>query len=673
MKKTMLLVMMCLLFVMTTQCQDIDKWGNIDKADLEMTSCAYDSSAHAMVLQDVGDVKIDYINNQWVVVIEVHKRIKIFDAQGYDHGNVSIEYYSHEKNAKVEDLNVQVFDSKGNKTKIDKKDIYEEQSNKYWSKIKFAAPNLEPGCIVEYKYRMIKQSTFRLTDWYFQSTIPVRISDLKVEYPSAFGYTILTQGGSNLESEKSEGGRTYRGKAYRKKHTAIDGLNNDGARTGTSMVGGGNFNMSTIKQHYTLRDAPAFEVDAYTTSAIDYMSKIKFQLQYTNFPNSEYKEFYSTWENLRKELNDHPQIGLKISDGSGKNVLKKIDLLQKTSEIEKVETIYNYIKSGVNWNEFTGIYAGADIGEVLDNRSGSVSEINYGLINVLKRAGLEAFPILASTRWNGKTLPIYPLVDQFNYVLAGVEIDSTIYLLDATKKEYEIGLFNKSALNGQAWVFKNDMQGWIDVVANASTKTTFGNLTIDESGKVSGAVTIKNTGYYSMDRSQCYYNNNKYGCVKEDFSKDIEFTQMNYDTSSISKNIFKEDFVIATDDVAKARGDFMYIDGLMNNLLLENPFVAEERNYPVDMHYAKRQRNIMNYKLPEGYAVETLPQSVNFQFGDKLITYKCSYVVARGNLKIIQDYNITTTEFPKDIYSDLKAFYQSIVDSRSEQVVLEKI
>ena len=81
----------------------------------------------------------------------------------------------------------------------------------------------------------------------------------------------------------------------------------------------------------------------------------------------------------------------------------------------------------------------------------------------------------------------------------------------------------------------------------------------------------------------------------------------------------------------------------------------------------------MNYKLPEGYGVETLPKSVNFQFGDKLIIYKCSYVVARGNLKIIQDYNITTTEFPKDIYSDLKAFYQSIIDSRSEQVVLKKI
>ncbi|MCP4883238.1 MAG: hypothetical protein GY908_05570 [Flavobacteriales bacterium] len=51
---------------------------------------------------------------------------------------------------------------------------------------------------------------------------------------------------------------------------------------------------------------------------------------------------------------------------------------------------------------------------------------------MLRASGIDANPILVSTRDHG--IPIFPTKKGFNYVIAGVELNADITLLDITEK-----------------------------------------------------------------------------------------------------------------------------------------------------------------------------------------------------------------------------------------------
>jgi len=63
-------------------------FGKIDVADLKMTECAFEKDANAMVLFNTGNAY--YYNSD--LIIERHKRIKIFNSKAKDKANIRIEY-----------------------------------------------------------------------------------------------------------------------------------------------------------------------------------------------------------------------------------------------------------------------------------------------------------------------------------------------------------------------------------------------------------------------------------------------------------------------------------------------------------------------------------------------------------------------------------------------------
>ena len=56
-------------------------------------------------------------------------------------------------------------------------------------------------------------------------------------------------------------------------------------------------------------------------------------------------------------------------------------------------------------------------------------------MTLLRELGLQSDPVILSTRSNGAIHPAQIMVNQFNYVIASVNIGDKTYLLDATEKE----------------------------------------------------------------------------------------------------------------------------------------------------------------------------------------------------------------------------------------------
>ena len=94
--------------------------------------------------------------------------------------------------------------------------------------------------------------------------------------------------------------------------------------------------------------------------------------------------------------------------------------------------IFDFVKSKVKWNEYYGKYTSDGVKKAYKEQVGNVAEINLMLTSMLRYAGLNANPVLVSTRDNG--IPLFPTREGYNYVISCVELPTGKVLLDATNK-----------------------------------------------------------------------------------------------------------------------------------------------------------------------------------------------------------------------------------------------
>jgi Domain of Unknown Function with PDB structure (DUF3857) len=132
--------------------------GKIEKADLEMTDCEFDKGAVAYKLIDRGNIFYDRGVNFFKMVTERRTRIKILKEKGLDYANVKIPFYSRNNDQKMTDIDAYTYnlDAGGNVvvTKVDKKSIYTQKLSKNVTQAIIAFPEVKPGTVIEYKYRI---------------------------------------------------------------------------------------------------------------------------------------------------------------------------------------------------------------------------------------------------------------------------------------------------------------------------------------------------------------------------------------------------------------------------------------------------------------------------------------------------------------------------------------
>ena len=138
-----------------------------------------------------------------------------------------------------------------------------------------------------------------------------------------------------------------------------------------------------------------------------------------------------------------------------------------TVPYQKMKTIYKYVQDNMAWNEYLGIWAFDGVKSAWKDKKGTVGEINLILVNLLRDADLKAHPILVSTHDNGVVNTsdagtLYaPGYYQFNKVMAYVEVNDKVYVLDATQKQTPAHLLPPDVLATEGLVIeKLDTYEW---------------------------------------------------------------------------------------------------------------------------------------------------------------------------------------------------------------------
>ncbi|WP_272151375.1 DUF3857 and transglutaminase domain-containing protein [Tenacibaculum aiptasiae] len=668
MKKT--LFILALMLSLTTVAQKI-KFGKVSKEALEEKLNPKDSTASASYLYKKRRTyfKHEQGNGGFHVVTEYHERIKIYTKEGFKYANKKIYYYRPKVGKKEDISSIKAYtfiieNGKIVKHKLQRKDIFDEQINKYRSQKKITHPNVKEGAIIDLKYT-IKSPYWEIRTLNFQYPIPVKKLDYKVEIPEYFVFNNSSKGYYGIIPQKS------------KKNQSI--ILNSKTRPETGSIKA-TFH-STKVPYLTKVDAffkeniPALKTnEPFSGSLNNYRGAIQYELAGTRFPNSSYQNYSTTWKNVCKTIYKSSSFGKELEKSS----YYKKDLTNLISsaknDYEKIAIIFQYVKSKVNWNEFISKYTDIGVKKAYKEGVGNSAEINLMLTSMLRFAGLNANPVLVSTKSNG--VPLFPTLDGFDYVITKVNFSNGKYaLLDATEKYSYPNILPYRTLNWYGReIFNDGLSNQVNLVPSTPTKeNNILYVKIDNTGSIEGMFRKSLTDHTAMfyrQKNNLKKDEDRITSLEEKYNIEIdEFKVLN--KKALGKPI-SQSIKFTGDSHIEEINNKLYFSPFFFLATTENPFKSEERNFPVDYIMPWQDKFSISITIPEGYTVESYPQKLAIGLPNNLGVFKYNISVTENKIKLSSLLEIKKNIIAPQYYSSLKLFYKQLVEKQTEKIVLIK-
>lgn len=650
------------------------KLGKVSVAELQQKIHPKDSSAAAAILYKRGKARIDYDQNTgFVTYLDVETRIKIYKKEGYNWANEAIwYYYGTDFKEKVSVSDAVTYNLVGGKieaTKLKSDGVFDEAVSKFRSQKKITMPNVKEGSVIEFKYS-VRSPDVLIRDWDFQTSIPVNYSEFKTYVPEYFVFTPAQKGYVFPKVVSEKANKTF--------------LINSKERYNTGGFGGGatqtEFYQDKIEYvetqtTYTAENFAAMKDESYVNNIENYMSSVSHELSMTRFPNKPIKQLSTDWNSVVKTIYDYEDFGPELNKtGYFEDDLKKLLAETKTPE-EKIWAIFNHVKSNVKWNSYTGYSCDNGVKKAYKEKTGNIADINLMLTAMLRYSGLTANPVLVSTRSNG--IALFPNRTAFNYVIAAVETPSGYILLDASEKFSTPNILPLRVLNWKGRLIRKDgTSEMIDLMPEkASSDNVFMSYSIDSDGKVTGKTRRQYADYNAM-----ITRNNINNLKEEEYLEKLENKHNKIEISDYSKTNehdvllpIIETYSFTGNNLCELIGDKIYLNPMLFFTNDKNPFKQEVREYPVDFSYPFADKYNITIKIPEGFAVETLPAPAAVTMEDNLGAFKFNIASNGDTLQLSILHQINEAIVSAEKYDMLKEYYKTMIAKETEKIVLKRI
>ncbi|MCK9220583.1 MAG: DUF3857 and transglutaminase domain-containing protein [Bacteroidales bacterium] len=628
------------------------EFGKISIDELKINCYPKDTTAPAFVVYDLGEAVFIPFDEEFNVLYTHRKRIKILTKQGISFAQMIIPLFRSGK-YKDELINLEAFtynleDGRIKKVPLDKSTIYEQKvSDKYYIK-KVAFPDVREGSIIEFNYQVQSPWLFHLQEWYFQSEIPVRLSQFILKLNPFYQYTYVLRNARKFDEyiEDKENGqnRYFDNVSYRE----------------------------TICT-YRMRDVPAFKETDHISCSEDNFVALYFQLSSIKSERGYVYDQLDTWPKLSKDLIKDSEFGKYITSAEkfSKDIIEQQGFLN-LSQAEKFESIVTWVKDHFVWNREERIYAGRSPKSVFTTKNGNSAEINLFLTGMLNAAGIEAYPVLISSQGHVKALQDYPFLFFFNYVIVNAKIDDHWILTDGTEPMCENQTIPPRCINGKGYLVKEEGSSWVDVNGDGSSLTNTQlrmkfNTALD-SLEINCLIDFK--GYSALRARKSYTQDKDF---LESYFHNAEMEQG--DSVSVmnlkNENTINPFSVYFEGKIPVNRVDnYLEIDPFCHFPIRENPYPGSIRKVPVDHIYPYTKSFSCSIVLPTGYRLKKAPEKlfrnnerINIQFGsavqDSIVSVTGSYTLKKGI-------------YPANDYLSLKLDFIDIIKLFAQHLIFEK-
>ncbi|SDQ29236.1 DUF3857 domain-containing protein [Flagellimonas zhangzhouensis] len=633
------------------------EFGELSIFESDFKTYEKDTTANAVFLYEKGENYFEVRNGYIMLITKYHAKKKIINKNGFDHADIEIPYYHSDRSTEEVSKIRAITHNNGVKSSLDQSNIFDEDINEHWSQKKFTFPNVQEGSVLEYSYEIQSPYLYNLKGWYFQDDIPKIYTEYNAKIPANYRYNRSLKGELNLDVNEA----TVRERCFR-----LPSRPNQSSHC------------EVLK--YVMEHVPAFKDDEeYMLGATNYRSKLEFELSEKLGFDGINTKYTKTWRDVDRQLRGDKDVGGQLRK---KNYFERnipLDLFtQSEDKLTKAKNIYRFVQSYYTWNEKFGVLWENRVKQAFDERTGNVAEINITLINLLNAADLDADAMLVSTREHGLPKKSHPVMTDFNYLIAKVDIDGTSYLLDATEKNLNFGMLPYRCLNYYGRVMDlDDGSYWFDIEPEKSNvRSVRLQMELDfESGSGSGVFDEISTGY------EAYFKRNYLATMTEEeyldkFDEstinDFYVEDFQVDEEKSNENQLVEHYEFTLENVGN--GSTVLVNPFAIRYFKKNPFQSENRYYPVDFGYVRTFQYYASINIPEGYKIKEIPNPMNVGLPDNsgVLRFNCNE--SQGKVMVQFSLHLKYTQYTSEGYAYVKKFFENAVTAQNNSyVVFEKI
>jgi transglutaminase-like putative cysteine protease len=623
-----------LFFIVKSAAQEALPLGQVSTEEIQLKECSFDKSADAVILLDEAKANFDA---DYKLVTERRIRLKILKEKGIERGNIQIPYYSADDFEYISDIDAVVVNptASGSVTvsQLERKNIFTRKINSLYSLVSFALPTIKVGSIIDYKYRSTMKSYAGLRRWEFQTEIPVLTSSYELApLPnSEFAYSVykVPEFPIDIKLDKANG-----------------------------------------KVHFVMTNVPGLRDEVFTASKRNFLQRVNFQFaSYTNYYGKH--NYTTTWKQLSDELLDEHSFGSQVGkDLSGTPFLKSLSPF--LSPLEKMKTIYDYVRSNIAWNDITSKFSEDGVKSILEKKKGNSGDINLLLISLLKSAGLETYPLLVSERDNGLIDTTYSYLDQFNKVVAYVNVNGNQYVLDGTDANTPFFMVPTDLLNTIGFVVDRKKQRFVyfNNLPNRQQELVSLAGVVQEDGSIKGGAVVTNTGYAKLEKESRFKSDKiRY---QDALLKPHPFILLD----SFAVTGLKDDSAALQEEVKfhynlKQAGGYYLLSANLFTGLSENPFITQYRFTDIDFGSKYRGSVVAHFALPSAFTTETLPPNKKLVSPDRSMSI--TRTIEKGDNEIGINYliEINREKYLAEEYEMVKAFFGEMINLLNEPVLLK--
>ncbi len=633
--------------------KETQKFGKVTDNEVKMTTFPEDTSAVAVVLYEKGSSYYEF--NQGVqVYYDVYAKIKILKSEGTEYANVEVPYTDYGLNRRevvqsIDGYAYNYVNGKVEKTRLDKKYIFNDNIEGKHFRVKFTIPNIKAGTLIEYKYTVVSDFDGSIRSWRFQRTIPVVESIYDVTIPNYFTFNVNTKGYYPFETVRETVSKTF-------------------------LIGNSSLNTNC---NYLLMKAvnlPALKKESYVSYMNDYYSSVSFEISGVQIPGQLYKSFAYTWDDVEKQLLDDPDFGGNLKQsGFFKDEMKAI-ATSKMANDEKIVAIYQMLQSKVKWNQHEALFT-SSLKKAIKDGVGNSAEINFILIDMLKESGFDAYPVVMSSRSEGRLPIANPSINSINYFVVGVATPNDTLYMDASRKNASVNVLDDEYLVDRARAVRGP-EGkesvWVDLShISPSLDHNICVIKFADDKMIVDVTTMKrNQSAYLFRENYKNFKNqdeliealqNKYSITISNFSvQGLDSAQQ----PIIEKYTFFKPYPLSD--------SIEYINPLTIFQAGSNPFRAEKRDLPVEFDYPYTHITDITMRLPKGYEIEEMPKSEKSTIKANDAMYR--YLLQKGDhlLQMATMISLNEILYPVTEYGYLRDFWAHWVAKNNQEIVLKK-
>lgn len=578
---------------------------------LNMKNYAPEPGTEALALYRSVSVKLGEDGTQ----LNYLYRTKIFNSNGFEKWSDQVINVRSEGNTTIKGYCYNLVNGQVVKRALDESNIHKKKLNQSWDSYTITMPNVREGSVIEYSYVTAMQLWW-LPSWEFQLDIPCLHSELFLDnYTVGFRAEVV----GRLDVKHSESKKQV--------------------------------------HRWSVSNVPSFREEPLMPNPDLFASSLMlWQYERPWHENADLIYWRKAFLRLNCPMRD------------------KVEELTDSVEDQylRMRMLVNYVKQNVKWNGVEDIFA-ADLEDVMKNKRGTAADINLLLTVMLVKAGVNATPVLLSTRENGHHHEDIPTIMQFNYVVTQAVVGADTLYLDATESKLQYDALPVRCLNGRGLLITRNDTRWVTIDPRAKRKMNVeGNFFVDKSGEMKGELSVTRDGYeawYSrMDFERLGEN-----YYRERLNNNWQFVQKDIQNENSAELSFIESYNILVPDHVNIAERRMYINPYVLPYVTSNPFKADQRLYPIEFDVPVEATLLCNITLPEGYAIEELPQS-------RVIALPGNAARAIFNIssdsetkvQVMTRIQINRTLFRPEEYAQLKEFYTRVFAKQGEEIVIFK-